>query len=102
MCTHVTQQFHGCAYIMQTRDIANDQRRIRQQPTENMQAYKAYVRGKIRAANSSFQALREAEQHYREAIELDPDYLLPRIGVADVIQQQAATGAITVEEARVN
>jgi len=74
-------------------------RRINAQPTASMEAYKAYMRGKNSRATASFQALGEAEQQFRRAIELDPDYVLARIGLADVIRQMALSGAITVEEA---
>jgi TolB-like protein/Tfp pilus assembly protein PilF len=74
-------------------------RRINAQPTDNMDAYRAYVRGKHSIATGSFKALLEAEQYFREAIELDPGYVLPRIGLADAIKQRALVGAISIEEA---
>ena len=73
--------------------------RISRQPTENMAAYKAFVLGKQQLATASFQALGEAEQHFRRAIELDPGYVQPRIGLAHAFMQQALTGAITRDEA---
>lgn len=74
-------------------------RRINMQPTDDMEAYKAYIRGKHSMTTASFEALNEAEQHFRRAIALDPEYLMPRIGLADAIRQLALTGAISVDEA---
>jgi TolB-like protein/Tfp pilus assembly protein PilF len=77
----------------------DQRRRINSQPTDNMEAYRAYVLAKNSLATASIQSLAEAERQFRHALELDADYTQARIGLADTIQRQAATGAISVQEA---
>jgi TolB-like protein/Tfp pilus assembly protein PilF len=76
----------------------DQRRRINVQPTDNMEAYRSYILGKNRRATASFEALRDAEAHFRDAIALDPDYVMARVGLADVIRQLTKTGAATTEE----
>lgn len=76
---------------------ADQRRRINAQPTDNMEAYRSYILGKNRFATASFEALRDAEAYFRDAIALDPDYVMARVGLADVIRQLTLTGAATAE-----
>jgi TolB-like protein/Tfp pilus assembly protein PilF len=52
-------------------------------PTENMAALEAYFRGKQRMAKRSVAALAEAIDDFNRAIELDPNFALAYVGLAD-------------------
>ena len=77
---------------------ADQRRRLNAQPTNSMEAYRSYILGKNRRATASFEALRDAEAHFRDAIALDPDYVMARVALADVIRQLTKTGAATTED----
>jgi TolB-like protein/Flp pilus assembly protein TadD len=72
--------------------------RIRRNPTDSLEAYNAYVRGRQVRTKQTFDALRQAEQAFRDAIELDPDYVDAQIDLARTVAQLAHTGAVTSEE----
>lgn len=77
---------------------ADQRRRINALPTDNMEAYRSYILGMNRRATASFEALRDAEAHFRDAIALDPDYVMARVALADVIWKLTFTGAATAQE----
>jgi TolB-like protein/Tfp pilus assembly protein PilF len=60
-----------------------EQQRIRSVPTESLAAYEAYLIGKQRLAKRTTQSLAEAEEYFRQAVELDPEYALAWVGLAD-------------------
>jgi len=60
-----------------------EQQRIRSVPTESLAAYEAYLIGKQRLAKRTTQSLAEAEEYFRQAVELDPRYALAWVGLAD-------------------
>jgi len=58
-------------------------------PTHNLEAYNAYVLGRSEITSSRTPiALRRAEAHFSKALELDPDYALAWVGLADAIHLQ--------------
>ncbi len=52
-------------------------------PTENLAAYEAYILGKQRMAKLTSVALAEAVAHFQQAIELDPNFALAHIELAN-------------------
>ena len=52
-------------------------------PTENLAAYTAYLNGKNQADIESIASLNAAIEHFKTAIELDPDFALAHIGMSD-------------------
>jgi tetratricopeptide (TPR) repeat protein len=52
-------------------------------PTESLEAYEAYLLGKQRMAKPSSVAYEEAVVYFEQAIELDPDFALAYVGLAD-------------------
>ena len=74
-----------------------EQSRIRQTPTLNFEAHNAYIKGRQQFAHQSFDALRAAQAEFEKAIEIDPQYVEARIGLAHSYAQLAHTGAITVQ-----
>jgi tetratricopeptide (TPR) repeat protein len=60
-----------------------EQQRIRSVPTESLAAYEAYLIGKQRLVKRTMESLAEAEEYFRQAVELDPRYALAWVGLAD-------------------
>lgn len=52
-------------------------------PTQNIAAYTAYLKGKNEAAIETMASLNVAIDHFKTAIEIDPDFALAYIGLAD-------------------
>jgi TolB-like protein/Tfp pilus assembly protein PilF len=60
-----------------------DKQRLESMPTSNLDAYNEYVLGRQEAAKRTAKAIAKALAHFEKAIELDPDYALAYVGVAD-------------------
>ena len=56
---------------------------IEQQPTQNIEAYEYYLRGRRHFYQFSDQGWQQAREDFSRAIELDPDYALAYAGLAD-------------------
>ncbi len=65
-----------------------EQQRIRAVPTESLAAYEAYLIGKQRQVKRTPESLAEAEEYFRQAVELDPRYALAWVGLADTYMLQ--------------
>ncbi len=76
---------------------AQERTRIRSDRTDNLQAFEAFNRGKQNFVRQTFESLRTAESNFREAVELDPDYLLARVLLARTCYRLVATGAEPLE-----
>lgn len=74
----------------------NEQDRLSYVPTENMAALEAYFLGKQRVATRTTQAVVEAIANFERAIELDPDFALAYVGLADSYLMQAHYGNRTM------
>ena len=57
--------------------------RINTMPTHNMEAYEAYTRGRILMATRETAKLEQAANEFNKAVELDPNFALAWVGVAD-------------------
>ncbi len=71
------------------------QTRIRQAPTLNVDAHRAYIKGRQAFSRLTFDALRTAQALFEKAIEIDPGYVEARIGLAHAYAHLAHTGATT-------
>lgn len=74
----------------------DEQDRLSYVPTENMAALEAYFLGKQRVATRTTQAVVEAIANFERAIELDPDFALAYVGLADSYLMQAHYGNRTM------
>ncbi|MCH7894326.1 MAG: tetratricopeptide repeat protein [Proteobacteria bacterium] len=78
----------------------DDREILDRRPTGNLEAYNAYLMAGQFYARSGFDDLFQAENYYRKAIELDPDYAAAHTGLVRTYNQLADTGAITLAELR--
>ena len=60
-----------------------ERRQIAAAPTEDVQAYEAYLRGRFFLHRFQKNSVREAKRMFESAIEMDPAYALAHAGVAD-------------------
>ena len=67
-------------------------------PTENMAALEAYFRGKQRMEKRTSAALAEAIDDFNRAIELDPNFALAYVGLADSYQLQVEYSGLPLDE----
>ncbi|HUS10925.1 MAG TPA: protein kinase [Pyrinomonadaceae bacterium] len=64
-----------------------EQQALQAKPTENLQAYDLYLRGRNYARRVGRQDLTYALQMYENAVALDPDFVLAHAGLANVCAQ---------------
>ena len=68
---------------LQTQLSPAEQQRMAIVPTENLDALQAYFRGKQRMAKRTTGTLAEAVEYFQQAVELDPEFALAWVGLAD-------------------
>lgn len=78
---------------------AEERSRIRRERTTDLEAFNAFNRGKQLFYRSSFEALQEAVNEFRRAIEIDPDYAQAHARLAGTYSQMANTGLLSAAEA---
>ena len=62
-----------------------EQRRLAAVPTNNIEAYAEYVKGRNNLAQRSFASLQEARAQFERAIELDPEYANAHASLAQTV-----------------
>jgi pentatricopeptide repeat protein len=67
---------------------SDEQQRLAAKPTENLEAYEAYLLGRQRMAYRTVKSIAEAKAYFERAINLDPDFALAYVGISDTIQLQ--------------
>jgi TolB-like protein len=72
--------------------------RLAEQPTDSLEAYGEYVLGRQAMAERTNEALVRAQAHFEKAIELDPDYALAHVGLADSLSLQVSYGDLFVTD----
>ena len=68
---------------LQTQLSPTEQQKLLSVPTENLAALQAYFHGKQRMAKRTTETLAEAVSHFQRAVELDPEFALAWVGLAD-------------------
>ncbi|MGD2155046.1 MAG: tetratricopeptide repeat protein, partial [Gemmatimonadales bacterium] len=71
------------AAALRARLTAGERRRIEARPTENLEAYDDYLRGRDFWTQRSFAALDSAIRYYNRAVLLDPEYARAYAGLAE-------------------
>ena len=75
-----------------------EQDRLASIPTENLAAYEAYLLGRQRLARTTAAAFVEAVDYFQQAIELDPEFALAYVGLADSYVEQVFFAGLAREE----
>ncbi len=76
-----------------------EQKSLDKIPTQNFEAYEAYLLGRQRMALRAIPALQQAQASFERAVELDPDYALAHVGLADSLLLLNNYGALPLDEA---
>lgn len=74
---------------------SHEEGRLAQKPTDNLEAYEAYLIGRQRMAERSVKGIADAKAQFIRAINLDPEFALAYIGVSDAIQLQVDYGGLS-------
>ncbi len=75
-----------------------DEADLRAVPTTSLEAYQAYLLGKQRMIRRSRDSLTEAASYFQEAINLDPDYAVAYVGLADAHMLLGVEGELLLDE----
>ena len=75
-----------------------EKERLETVPTENLAAYDAYLLGRQRMMKRVSVALAEAVDYFQQAIELDPDFALAYVGLAESYQLQGDYSGLAQNE----
>ena len=70
--------------------------------TDNPAAHDAHLLGKHRLMNRGIEDMQEAREYFQSAIDLDPEYAAPYVGLADANNLLHFYGAIGYDEAMAN
>jgi len=74
-------------------------RRSRKRGTENIEAYQLYMKGRFHQSKLVLPEARKSAALFRQAIELDPDYALAHVGLADAYRSFALSGNAEPQDA---
>jgi TolB-like protein/Flp pilus assembly protein TadD len=77
---------------------AKDRQRLEKVPTENLDAYYAYMLGRQRMINRNSESLQQAADFFKMAIELDPDYALAYVGLSNTYMLLGDYGNLSLSE----
>ena len=87
------------AAFLMPRLTSEERSRIERRGTCNPAAYEAYLRGRYFWSRFTDQGLRDALREFERAIELDPQFALPYVGIADHFIWSAIFGEVPTREA---
>jgi len=73
----------------------DEQRRIDTAPTDNLDAYDAYLRGRLLMATREAAKLEESIDQYHRAVEIDPQFALAWVGLADALDLLQVYGTLS-------
>jgi TolB-like protein/DNA-binding winged helix-turn-helix (wHTH) protein/Tfp pilus assembly protein PilF len=68
---------------LRLRLTSGEQKQITKHYTENFDAYQQYLIGRNYAQKRTTEAYQKAVEHYKQALDLDPNYALAYVGLAD-------------------
>ena len=77
--------------------LGAEQSRLSRRPTDNIDAYDAYLLGRQMMARRTSGSLQEAAGHFAEAVRLDPDFALAYVGLADAYALLGSYGGLDTQ-----
>jgi TolB-like protein/tetratricopeptide (TPR) repeat protein len=77
---------------------SEEQSQITARPTENLQAYEAYLQGRQRMRSRTVGDLNAAREHFRRAISIDDDFALAHVGLAETAMILNTYGGMSMPE----
>ena len=86
------------ARAMQYALSEQDQTELARVPTDNLEAYQAYLLGKYRVIARTTAGIDTAANYFREAIRLDPDFAPAYVGLADTFILSSDYGGMSTAE----
>ncbi len=89
------------ANALDTTLTAEETEQLAFMPTSNLDAWTEYLLGQDNADEETIEALYEAVEHFQTAIELDPEFALAHVGLADayLTLNENFLGGLSAEEA---
>jgi len=78
--------------------LDTEKERLAQRYQPTLEAYEQLILGRHEMAKRTAGSLAAAEQYFKQAIELDPDYALPYVGLAHTYNLQVLFGGLVFEE----
>jgi TolB-like protein/Flp pilus assembly protein TadD len=91
------------AAALKAKLTAGEKARLGAPSTQKLEAWEAYQLGRQRLAKRTSESLAEAERYFQRAVEIDPNFAIAYVGVADtLVQRLGYTGyplAATLEKA---
>jgi tetratricopeptide (TPR) repeat protein len=88
------------ADALKTSLSADEQQRISDQPTANIDAYNAYLRGRQALAQNNSEGANSALRAFREAVELDPEFALAWAGYAHAVDHMFRYSDMKLDETK--
>ena len=73
--------------------------RVKKRYTDNAEAYQLYMKGNFHASKIILPEAKRGVAYYQQAIALDPNYVLPYVGLARAYTTLSLTGAVPANEA---
>jgi len=77
----------------------DERKRLEKRGTNKLEAYEAYLRGRYFWSRFTDDGITKSVEAFKKAIELDPEYALPHVGIADFYNWAAIFGQIPSNEA---
>jgi TolB-like protein/Tfp pilus assembly protein PilF len=77
----------------------DEQQRLNERPTENLAAYNAYLRGRQLMSRRNSADMDQAAREFQRAVELDPEFALAWVGVAETASLQSQYSDLGLAEA---
>lgn len=93
--SEIAREIAAALHIVLT-DQDND--RLQSLPTDNLEAYGEYVLGRQEASKRTAESVNRARVHFENAVELDTEYALAYIGLADSALLQAGYAGLLLTE----
>ena len=86
------------AMALNTALSPDDRKRLANKPTDNLEAYEAYVIGRQKMANRTMADVRFAVEQFKKSIGLDPDFVLAYVGLAESYMILNSQGDISQQD----